>query len=94
VKISYTGKENLFHSEADLTRLRILNDLAFQKALGEKGDEPQFLAFLNAVREQTGKNNLQSVEILEAKDLTAEIVGGKAAKRDVLARLDTDTKVN
>jgi hypothetical protein len=77
-----------------MTRLRILNDLAFQKALGEKGDEPQLLVFLNAVLEQTGKNNLQSVEILEAKDLTAEIIGGKAAKLNVLARLDTDAKVN
>jgi hypothetical protein len=50
-----------------MTRLKILNDFAFQKALGEKGDEPQLLSFLNVVLERTGKNNLASVEILVAK---------------------------
>jgi predicted transposase/invertase (TIGR01784 family) len=77
-----------------MNRLRILNDFAFQKALGEKGDEPQLLSFLNAVLERTGKNNLESVEILEAKDLSAATAGGKAAKLDVLARLSTGSKVN
>jgi predicted transposase/invertase (TIGR01784 family) len=77
-----------------MTRLRILNDLAFQKALGEKGDEPQLLAFLNAVLERTGKNNLQSVEILEGKDIAAETVGGKSGRLDVLAKLASGAKVN
>jgi predicted transposase/invertase (TIGR01784 family) len=77
-----------------MTRLRILNDLAFQKALGEKGDEPQLLAFLNAVLEQTGKNNLESVEILAGKDIAAETVGGKSARLDVLAELASGAKVN
>jgi predicted transposase/invertase (TIGR01784 family) len=77
-----------------MTRLRILNDLAFQKALGEKGDEPQLLAFLNAVLERTGKNNLQSVEILDGKNIAAETVGGKSARLDVLARLASGAKVN
>jgi predicted transposase/invertase (TIGR01784 family) len=77
-----------------VNRLRILNDFAFQKVLGEKGDEPQLLSFLSAVLERTGKNNLESVEILEAKDLPAEIAGGKAGKLDVLAKLSTGSKVN
>jgi hypothetical protein len=33
----------------DKERLNPLNDFAFQKALGEKGDEVQLMAFLNAV---------------------------------------------
>jgi predicted transposase/invertase (TIGR01784 family) len=52
------------------------------------------LAFLNAVLERTGKNNIQSVEIMEGKDLAAEIAGGKSARLDVLARLSTGAKVN
>ena len=76
-----------------MSRLKILNDFAFQKALGEKGDEPQLLAFLNAVLKRTGKNNLESVEILEDKDLAAETFGGKAGKLDVLAKTSAGSSV-
>ncbi|MDR1024296.1 MAG: Rpn family recombination-promoting nuclease/putative transposase [Treponema sp.] len=75
-------------------RLNVLNDFAFQKTFGEKGDEPQLLAFLNATMERTGKGNLESVEIIEAKDLPAEIAGGKSGKLDVLGKLRDGTKVN
>jgi predicted transposase/invertase (TIGR01784 family) len=75
-------------------RLNPLNDFAFQKAMGEKGDEIQLIAFLNAVLKRTGKDHIESVEILEDKDLPAEVTGGKAGKLDVLARLADDTKVN
>jgi predicted transposase/invertase (TIGR01784 family) len=77
-----------------MSRLNILNDFAFQKVLGEKGDEPQLLAFLNAALERTGKGNLKSVEILESKDLPAEITGGKAGKLDVLASIPGGSLVN
>ncbi|MDR2619328.1 MAG: Rpn family recombination-promoting nuclease/putative transposase, partial [Treponema sp.] len=75
-------------------RLKVLNDFAFQKVMGEKGDERQLLAFLNAVLERTGKGNLQSVEILENKDLPAEIAGGKTGKLDVLGKLPDRSMVN
>jgi predicted transposase/invertase (TIGR01784 family) len=75
-------------------RLNPLNDFAFQKAMGEKGDEIQLIAFLNAVLARTGKNRIESVEILGDKDLPAEIIGGKAGKLDVLAKLADNTKVN
>jgi hypothetical protein len=88
----------LYYTEGDLrnhlTRLRILNDLAFQKALGEKGDEPQLFAFLNAVLERIGKNSLQSVEIMEGKDIAAETAGGKSGRLDVPAKLASGAKVN
>jgi predicted transposase/invertase (TIGR01784 family) len=77
-----------------MDRLKPLNDFAFQKAMGEKGDEQQLLAFLNAALKRTGKDRLESVEILENKDLPADKVGGKAAKLDVLAKLADNTKVN
>jgi hypothetical protein len=71
-------------------RLNPLNDFAFQKATGEKGDEIQLIAFLNAVLKRTGKVRIESVEILEDRDLMAETAGGKAGKLDVLARLTDD----
>jgi predicted transposase/invertase (TIGR01784 family) len=52
------------------------------------------MAFLNAVLERTGKNNLKSVTILPHKDIPAEVIGGKASKLDVLAELADGTRVN
>ncbi|MDR1566288.1 MAG: Rpn family recombination-promoting nuclease/putative transposase, partial [Treponema sp.] len=75
-------------------RLKVLNDFAFQKIMGEKGDETQLLAFLNAALERTGKGSLQSVEILENKDLPADIAGGKTGKLDVLGKLLNRSMVN
>jgi predicted transposase/invertase (TIGR01784 family) len=80
--------------EPGLKRLNPLNDFAFQKAMGEPGDETQLLAFLNAILERTDKGNLKSVTILPNKDLPAEIVGAKSSKLDVLAELADGTKVN
>ncbi|MDR1277212.1 MAG: Rpn family recombination-promoting nuclease/putative transposase [Treponema sp.] len=52
------------------------------------------MAFLNAVLKRTGKDHIESVEILEDKDLPAETAGGKAGKLDILAKLADNTKVN
>jgi predicted transposase/invertase (TIGR01784 family) len=78
----------------EMDRLKILNDFVFQKAMGEKGDEVQLLAFLNAVLKRTGKDTIESVEILEDKDLPAEMIDGKSGKLDVLAKLKNNTKIN
>jgi predicted transposase/invertase (TIGR01784 family) len=75
-------------------RLKPLNDFAFQKVMGERGDETQLMAFLNAVLSRTGKGNLTGIEILEDKDLPAETAGGKAGRLDVLAKLADGLRVN
>jgi predicted transposase/invertase (TIGR01784 family) len=71
-----------------------LNDYLFQKLLGEKGDEEQLLSFLNAVLKRTGKNILQSVEILENKTFTPEIIGNKTNILDVRAVTGNGDKIN
>jgi predicted transposase/invertase (TIGR01784 family) len=76
-----------------MNRLNPLNDFAFQKSLGEKGDEEQLVSLLNAALERTGKNNIESVEILEGKDLPAELLEDKMGKLDVLCKLADGTKV-
>jgi predicted transposase/invertase (TIGR01784 family) len=62
--------------------------------MGEKGDEPQLLGFLNAVLKRTGKQGLTSVEILENKDLPPALIGGKAGKLDVRSQLADGSKAN
>jgi predicted transposase/invertase (TIGR01784 family) len=77
-----------------MIRLNPLNDFLFQEILGRKGDETQLMGFLNAVLRRTGKDHVESVEILEGKDLPAEEKDGKFGKLDVLARTVDGTKFN
>ena len=66
-------------------RLNPLNDYLFLKYMGEKGDEEQLLAFLNAVLQKTGRNEIVSVEIEGDRMLTAEIVDDKYSILDLRA---------
>lgn len=75
-------------------RLKLLNDYLFQKLLGEKGDEEQLLSFLNAVLKRTGRDCLTSVEILENKIFSPEIIGNKTSIFDVRATTNKDDKIN
>ncbi|MDR2767618.1 MAG: Rpn family recombination-promoting nuclease/putative transposase, partial [Treponema sp.] len=72
-------------------RLNPLNDYLFVKIMGEKGDEEQLLGFLNAVLKRTGKDRLVSVEILENKTVTPEVVGDKGSILDLRAVLTDGT---
>jgi predicted transposase/invertase (TIGR01784 family) len=75
-------------------RLNPLNDFLFLKFMGEKGDEDQLLAFLNAVLKKTGKDHLQSVEIVSYTSFPADIIGDKSSVLDVRALTDDGTHVN
>jgi predicted transposase/invertase (TIGR01784 family) len=79
---------------APVQRLNPLNDYLFLKMMGEKGDEEQLLAFLNAVLGRTGDQALVSIEIVEARTLTADIIGNKSSVLDVRARAADGTLVN
>ena len=76
----------------DTERLNPLNDYIFLKIMGEKGDEEQLLAFLNAVLKRPGKQ-LRSLEIIENKAIPADIIGGKSCVLDVRAVLENDDRV-
>jgi predicted transposase/invertase (TIGR01784 family) len=67
-------------------RLNPLNDYIFLKVMGEKGDEEQLCAFLNAVLGRKGQDAIESVEIIENKTVAAEVIGDKASVLDVRAR--------
>jgi predicted transposase/invertase (TIGR01784 family) len=66
-------------------RLNPLNDYMFLKIMGEKGDEEQLCAFLNAVLGRSGKDAIVSVEIIENRMINAEVVGDKTSILDVRA---------
>jgi predicted transposase/invertase (TIGR01784 family) len=80
--------------EKIIERLNPLNDFLFLKYMGEKGDEEQLLSFLNAVLEKDGVKPLRSVEIIENKTFSAEIIGDKTSVLDVRAVTDNGAKVN
>jgi predicted transposase/invertase (TIGR01784 family) len=75
-------------------RFNPLNDYLFFKVMGEKGDEPQLLGFLNAVLGRSGKEPIESVEIVENTSFEKDIISGKSCILDVLAILQDGTKVN
>ncbi|MDR3174376.1 MAG: Rpn family recombination-promoting nuclease/putative transposase [Treponema sp.] len=75
-------------------RLNPLNDFIFLKIMGEKGDEEQLLAFLNAVLGRNGTDAIVSVEILENRTLNAEVIGDKTSILDVRALTAAGQRVN
>jgi predicted transposase/invertase (TIGR01784 family) len=77
-----------------LRQLDPLNDYLFYKVFGEKGCEVQLLGFLNAVLGRTGDDRFTSVEILEDKTFTPEMIGDKSVTFDVRAVLQDKTRVN
>ena len=75
-------------------RFNPLNDFLFLKVMGEKGDEEQLLGFLNAVLFPTGTDRFSSVEIMENRTLTAEVLGDKSSILDVRAVLQGSARIN
>ena len=76
------------------TRYDPLNDYLFFKVMGEKGDEVQLLGFLNAVLGRTGNDMFSSVEIVQNRSFSAEVIGDKSSILDVRAVLQSNTRVN
>jgi predicted transposase/invertase (TIGR01784 family) len=75
-------------------RLNPLNDYLFLKVMGEKGDEEQLCAFLNAVLGRQGPDAIETVEIIENKAITAEVIGDKTSILDVRARTGGGERTN
>lgn len=74
-----------------MVRLNPLNDYLIVKMFGETGDEEQLLSLMNAVGKKTGKRFI-SVQILEDKTLTADILGNKKIILDVRSIADSNAR--
>ncbi|MDR0730652.1 MAG: Rpn family recombination-promoting nuclease/putative transposase [Treponema sp.] len=66
-------------------RLNPLNDYLFLKVMGEKGDEEQLCAFLNAVLRRQGQDVIKTLEIIENRMITAEVIGNKSSIQEFAA---------
>ncbi|GHT49569.1 hypothetical protein FACS1894102_4410 [Spirochaetia bacterium] len=77
-----------------MERLNPLDNYLFMKAFGEKGREPQLLAFLKSILKRTKRDDISSVEILEDKTLSAEIIGNKTGILDVRAKTNKGDNIN
>jgi predicted transposase/invertase (TIGR01784 family) len=77
-----------------IERLDPLNDYLFFKIMGEKGDEEQLMAFLNAVLKKTGNDVIAHIEIIDNRKFTGEVLGDKASILDVRAETGDGVKVN
>jgi len=77
-----------------MERLNPLNDYLFLKLFGEKGDEEQCLAFLNAVLCSKSKKPINLIKILENKTFSADVIGEKSSILDVRVETDTGEKIN
>jgi predicted transposase/invertase (TIGR01784 family) len=66
----------------------------FFKIMGEKGDEEQLMAFINAVLKKTGNDIITHVEIIDNRKFTGEVLGDKASVLDVRAETKDGVKVN
>jgi len=76
-----------------MERFNPLNDYLFLKLMGEKGDEEQCLAFLNAVLGSKSLKPVILVKILENKTFVADIVGDKSSILDVRVETDIGEKI-
>ena len=77
-----------------MERLRPLNDFIFGKTFGEKGDEEQLLSLLNAILAKTKRKKLVTIEIVEHKTFTAEVIGDKTSILDIRAIAIDGTRIN
>jgi predicted transposase/invertase (TIGR01784 family) len=78
----------------NMERLNPLNDYLFLKLIGEKGDEEQCLAFLNAVLGSKSRKPVKLIKILENKTFTADVIGEKSSILDVRVETDIGEKIN
>jgi len=74
--------------------LKPLNDFIFGKTFGEKGDEEQLLSLLNAILAKTKREKLVSIDIVEQRTFTAEVIGDKTSILDIRAVAADKTKIN
>lgn len=76
-----------------MERLNPLNDFAFKKIMGEENKEA-LISFLNAVLCPDDRKKLVSIEIIDNKELTVEMLTDKAGRLDVRAQTEDGTQLD
>ncbi|MGD8400874.1 MAG: Rpn family recombination-promoting nuclease/putative transposase, partial [Bacillota bacterium] len=74
-----------------MDRLNPLNDYIFKRLMEETD---HLIAFLNAVLDAKDQQRLISLEIINSKELTAEMIYDKASRLDVWAKTADGMQLN
>ncbi len=77
-----------------MERLNPLNDVAFKKIMGEEENKGNLISFLNAVLSPDDRKKLVSLEIIDNKELTVEMLTDKAGRLDVRAKTEDGTQLD
>ncbi|SHK48195.1 Rpn family recombination-promoting nuclease/putative transposase [Tepidibacter formicigenes] len=77
-----------------MERFKPLNDFVFKKLFGENEVKDNLIAFLNSVLDKKDRERLVSVEILDNKDLTREMIDDKEGILDVRAKTKDGTQID
>jgi predicted transposase/invertase (TIGR01784 family) len=75
-----------------MERLKPLNDFIFKKTFGEEETKDNLIALLNAILSKKDIDKLVTLEIVENKELTPELVGDKTGIIDVRAKTEDGTQ--
>ncbi len=76
-----------------MERLNPLNDFAFKKIMGEEENKETLISFLNAVLGEDDRKKLVSIEIIDNKELTVEMLTDKSGRLDVRAKTADGTQL-
>lgn len=77
-----------------MQRLKPLNDFIFKKLFGENEVKDNLIAFLNAVLDKKDKERLITLEIVENKELTRDLIDDKTSILDVRAKTEDGTQID
>ncbi|MFZ5985734.1 MAG: Rpn family recombination-promoting nuclease/putative transposase [Bacillota bacterium] len=69
-----------------MQRLNPLNDYIFKRIMGEEESKEHLISFLNAVLDVDDRKKLVSLEIIDNKELTKEMIYDKSGRLDVRAK--------
>ncbi|GCD09717.1 hypothetical protein Ctaglu_13400 [Clostridium tagluense] len=76
-----------------MERLKPLNDFIFKKTFGEEETKDNLIALLNAILSKKDRDKLVTLEIVENKELTPELIGDKTGIIDVRAKTEDGTQL-
>lgn len=76
-----------------MDRLKPLNDFVFKKTFGEEESKDNLIALLNAILSKKDRDKLVTLEIVENKELTPELIEDKTGIIDVRAKTVDGTQL-
>jgi len=77
-----------------MERLNPLNDYIFKRIMGEEESKENLISFLNAILDVDDQKKLVSLEIIDNKELTKEMIADKSGRLDVRAKTADGMQLN